>query len=203
MADVTFDDDLQAPADGRTLRAARSRTLVVEAFLDLVSEGEAHPTAQQVSDRSGVSMRSIFRLFDDVDALHSEAVGMQIERVLPLLVHIDSQGPLRRRVTELIDSRALLFEAISPVRRLAVRLRDTSPRISAHLDAANSLLRSQVATVFADELMTQPPTRRSDTLELLDLLTSWETWERLRVAQSVSSRRARTLIVRAIHDVLT
>jgi AcrR family transcriptional regulator len=188
--------------DGRSQRAARTRQLVVETFLDLLDEGVVQPTAQQVSDRCGVSMRSIFRLFDDVEALHSAAIATQIHRVSPLLVSLDAAGPLERRVRSLVDSRAHLFEAISPVRRMAVRLATTSRPIRADLDLANDFFRSQVAELFDVELVSLSRARRAEVLDTLDALASWESWERLRRVQGVPERRARRIVAGMVRAVL-
>ncbi len=184
--------------DGRSLRSARTRRLVVDVFLDLLGEGEAQPTAQQVADRSGVSMRSIFRLFEDVDALHSAAVAAQIDRVAHLFVPAPGEGPQAQRIHAMVDSRAQLFEAIAPVRRFALRLAPTSPPIRDHLDRANKLLRSQLAALFDAELSRLPPSRRSDVLDALDLVTSFEAWDRLRVVQEQSQRAARRIVAAAV-----
>lgn len=191
-----------AVGDGRLLRAVRTRQLVVETFLDLLGEGEPQPTAQQVSDRAGVSMRSIFRLFEDVEALHSAAIATQIDRVSDLVMDLDRDGPLDRRVKALVDSRAKLFDAISPVRRMAVRLAPTSRPIRADLQLANEFFRVQVAEVFDRELSVLPASRRSEVLEAIDVVTSWETWERLRGTQGVPERRARRVVTSLVHGVL-
>lgn len=193
----------QAAEDGRTLRSARTRQLVVESFLDLLEEGEPQPTAQQVSDRSGVSMRSIFRLFDDVEALHTAAIATQIERVVPLLVTLDGRGSLERRVRSVVDSRARLFEAISPVRRMAVRLAPTSRPIRTDLGLANEFLRAQIAAAFETELSAMAAGRRRDTLEMLDTVTSWETWERLRTVQRLPQEKARKLVAAMVRGILS
>lgn len=169
--------------DGRILRAERTRRLVVETFLDLVQEGELHPTAQQVSDRSGVSMRSIFRLFQDVDALHSAAIAAQLERVAHLFEAPDATGPVEWRMTALVAQRTRLYETIAPVRRMAIRLAPRSLPIAAELARANAILRDHLTRLFAPELAAVRSGREAEAIEALDALTSWETWERLRSAQ--------------------
>ena len=57
------------PRDGRALRSERSRRPIVEALFALVGEGVLQPTAQQVADRAGVGIRTVFRHFEDMDAL--------------------------------------------------------------------------------------------------------------------------------------
>ena len=198
-----LDDDQGGEVrDGRALRATRTRQLVVESFLDLLEEGEPQPTAQQVSDRSGVSMRSIFRLFDDVEALHTAAIATQVDRVLPLLVPLDVAGSFDRRLKLFLESRAVLFEAISPVRRMAVRLAPTSRPIRRDLGIANDLLRAQVLEMFEIELSVLAPAPRRDAVEMLDAWTSWETWERLRTVQGIPERRSRRIVSAMVRSVL-
>jgi TetR/AcrR family transcriptional regulator, regulator of autoinduction and epiphytic fitness len=171
-----------ATADGRVLRRERSRTAVVDAILDLLVEGHPRPTAQQVSERSGVSMRTIFRLFDDMASLNQVAIGRQAERVMALVVPLTDTGPLADRIDALVTSRATVYEAITPVRRAAVRLSATSPEIARGLGQAAELFRAQVASTLGPELADRGPA----VLEAVDLVTSWEAWERLRTTQGLA-----------------
>ncbi len=189
------DVDVEEPTDGRVRRATRSRQLVVETFLDLLIEGEPQPTAQQVSTRSGVSMRSIFRLFDDVEAMHTAAIATQISRIRHLLVELSPDGPLDGRIAALVDSRAEIFEAISPVRRMAVRLAPTSRPIRTDLDRSNDYFRSQLEHTLSSELSATSGRTRRELLDALDVVTSWETWERLRTAQDLSVAQATQLVI--------
>lgn len=189
----------EAPADGRHLRRARNQEAVVDAILGLLDEGHPQPTAQDVATRSGVSMRSIFRLFDDMEALHRAAIERQTRRLGELLVELPTDGPLVDRIAALVGNRAVVFETISPVRRLANRLAPTSRPIQGELVRLGRFLRTQVAATFAPEL----GRRGADELLLdaLDAALSWDTWERLRVNQQLSpveTRRTVTLTVTAL-----
>lgn len=169
--------------DGRAMRRVRNREAVVQAALDLLVEGESQPTATQVSERSGVSMRSIFRLFDDMEALHRAAIALQVERVVPLLVDLPQDGPVADRVEALIRNRAEVFEIVAPVRRLAVRVAPQSHPVREQLARSNRFYRRQVTEVFAAELAGHP--RPGVVLDAIDAATSWEAWERLRSRQDL------------------
>ena len=187
--------------DGRSLRRARNQDAVVEAILALLMDGQARPTAQQISARSGVSMRSIFRLFDDMEALHRAAIARQEERIASLLTTLPSEGELAERVRLLVDNRAEIFEAISPVRRLGVQLAAQSTTISTELARISEFFRGQVATVFAAEIAGKV---ESDVaLEATDVATSWETWDRLRVGQGLSTAQAADVVAVIVTAVLT
>jgi AcrR family transcriptional regulator len=187
--------------DGRILRAERTRRVVVETFLDLVQEGELHPTAQQVSDRSGVSMRSIFRLFQDVDALHSAAIAAQLQRVAHLFEAPDATGPVESRMAALIARRTRLYETIAPVRRMAIRLAPRSLPIAAELARANTILRDHLMVLFAPELALRSG-QQAGSIEALDALTSWETWDRLRGAQGLEADEAAAVVTTTALGVL-
>ena len=70
--------------DGRRARAERNRDAVVEAILDLLCEGVENPTAEAIAERFGVSVRSVFRHFDDLESLHAAAVDRHSERIRDL-----------------------------------------------------------------------------------------------------------------------
>ncbi len=189
--------------DGRVLRAERTRRAVVEALLDLLGEGELQPTARQVSDRSGVSMRSIFRLFEDVDALHAAGNAAHLERVAHLFAPPEASGPVAARTAALVAQRTRLYETITPVRRVAIHLARRSRPIAAALARANVLLRDQLAAQYAPELAALPPGSRAEAIEALDAVTSWETWDRLRTTQGLGADDAGRIVAAVALAVLS
>ena len=176
--------------DGRSLRSVRSRRAVAEAFLDLLDEGVLQPTAQQVSERSGVSPSTIFRTFDDLDGMYAEAFSVQVERVAHLLVTVPDRGPLDERLRKLIRARTRLYEELAPALRFQARATVPVSGQWSNRSAANAILRDEVAKVFALELADAPV----GALDSLDALTSWEMWERLRSVQGLSVAKARSTI---------
>ena len=181
------------PGDGRALRRVRNQDAVVTAILALLDDGEAQPTAHQVSQRSGVSMRSIFRLFDDMDALHRAAIDRQIERITPMLTPLPTEGPAADRIAALVGNRAEIFEAIAPVRRLALRLAPQSPPIRHELARIGRYFRDQVTAVFDAEIQGRVDDE-AVLLEALDAATSWDAWERLRVGQGLDAAGAAAVV---------
>jgi AcrR family transcriptional regulator len=177
--------------DGRTLRRERNLQAAVDAVLGLLEDGHPQPTAQQVAERSGVSIRSIFRIFEDMDSLHAAAVARQTERIQALAVVVPQNGSTGERIDALVAARSRLFETIGPVRRSALRQAASSPVIAAGLRRADRALRAEVQHVL----------QLDDGAELdgADAVTSFEAWDRLRTAQGLSRARAE----RALTLVLT
>ena len=183
--------------DGRSLRRMRNKDAAADAILDLLLEGAGAPTAQQVAERSGVSLRSIFRLFEDVEGLHAAAIQRQAGRIGALLTDVPTDGPLDSRITAFVDGRARVWEAIAPVRRHAIRLAATSPVIAGELARTRRFFRKQLRVLFAAEV--------ADDDELLDAVeaaASWESWDLLRNGHGLSRPGAVRVVTRTLRALL-
>ena len=58
--------------DGRLNRSVVTRNKIVETLTKLILEGQISPTAEQVALRANVGLRTVFRHFDNMDALYRE-----------------------------------------------------------------------------------------------------------------------------------
>ncbi len=166
--------------DGRNRRRLNSFERAVDALLDLIESGNSSPTAQDIADRSGISVRTIFRLTEDIESLHAAAVTRQIERTAHLYVSLSSSGTVTSRARALVRNRSAIFETIAPVRRVGDRLADTSPQIADALQVHHLVLRMQIQELFAVELKAMSRGRRETVLDALDVAAGWETWDQLR-----------------------
>jgi AcrR family transcriptional regulator len=189
--------------DGRRARAERNREAVVEAILDLLTEGASEPTAEAIAERSGVSVRSVFRHFDDLESLYATAVERHSERIAALFEPPPSGGALDDRIRGLVARRSRLFEEMTPVRRAGERLRGRSPVIDERLGFARRLLRSQLEELFEPELAELDGAARRDVLDAIEAATSWRIWELLRTEQRCSVARARAVTTRTLTALLT
>lgn len=191
-----------AETDGRRARAERNRDAVVEAILDLLREGDPEPTAEAIAARSGVSVRSVFRHFDDIESLYAAAVDRHSERIAPLFEPPAAEGSLDVRIAALVARRSRLYEEMTPVRRAGERLRDTSPVIAERLDFARRVLRRQLEVLFAPELDPVTQGTRREILDALELASSWRAWDLLRTQQRCSVARARAVVTRTVSALL-
>ena len=55
--------------DGRRLRSERTRLAIIEAYQELLRRNSVMPTAVQIAEQAGCSVRSVFERFSDLDAL--------------------------------------------------------------------------------------------------------------------------------------
>ena len=193
MAQATPEMDTQwVPArDGRVRRSERSREAIVTALFELVGRGVLQPTAQQVADRAGVGMRSVFRHFSEMESLH-RAMDARLEaEAAKILVAGERGGPLEQRVRALLAQRLALFERVAPYKRSANLLRWRSKFLQERHLRMQRLLRADLAR-WLPELSRAAP----DVREAIDLALSFEAWDRLRVDQRLSAQQAATVVER-------
>lgn len=155
MTDSTADavDDDLCSVDGRRARRDRNRETVVDALLELYREGEMAPTMARVADRSGVSHRSVFRYFEDLDELSRVAIERQQDSLAHLVdVPAIGEGPLAERIERLIESRLALYEQAAPVARVARMRAPTIAVIAEDLKRSRERLRRQIRAHFRPEL---------------------------------------------------
>lgn len=171
-------------------------------MLALIEEGDLRPTAQRVAERAGVSLRSVFQHFDQLDALQAAVADRQVQRIFAGLRRVPRDGPLQTRVEDFVAQRTRLLEQISPVRRSAVLAEPWSPEIAKRLRAVRNLGRREVEVVFAAELQPLRPAERRETLEALAVAASWSSWEALRSHQGLTPAAARRVMARTFRALL-
>lgn len=185
--------------DGRRARSARSRAAAVDAILDLLSAGSTvPPSAAEVAERSGLSIRTVFRLFDDLESLYAAAVERQRERLGEYFVFEATDGDVDARVADLVAQRVRLYEAILYVRPFAEQLRHTSEVVGAMLGLIDTQQREQLAAQFAPELASRSVAERNELLDALAVATGWAAWDGLRRQQGRSSVRAKRAMARTV-----
>jgi TetR/AcrR family transcriptional regulator, regulator of autoinduction and epiphytic fitness len=183
------------PTDGRTLRSLRTREAIVDATIGLLEEGDLRPTAPRVADRAKVSVRSVFQHFDDLETLHAAVAERLVERVAVLVFPVAADLPLDVRLDRFVHQRALLLEAVTPIRRAADVHGPFSSEITARLRAGQAFLREELVTTFEPELTAAGP-ERHDVLDALDAALSWATWEGLRAGLGRSQEDAERVVRR-------
>jgi len=189
-------------ADGRRRRGQRSRDGVIDAILELVAEGNERPTTAEIAERSDVSVRSVFRHFDDVESLYAEALAVHSRKIAPLYDFTPPSGELDRRIDALVEHRVVLFESTAPVRRLAERLRSRSPVIAEGLDFSRVVLRAQVEQSFRPELDLLDVPARTQLLDGLEVTSSWYTWDALTRSYGHDRHRTSAIVADTLRAML-
>ena len=171
--------------DGRIVRRHNNRRRIVAAMLELVRAGSISPGAEEVAERAGVGLRTVFRHFDDMDSLYREmAEAMRIE-LQPIVAVPFASRDWKGKIVEMIERRARLFERAMPFKNAADVHRHRS-----------EFLRKDYETMRAAERaaleMALPASLRNDKriFEALDHALSFSTWQHLRRDQKLSQAEA-------------
>ncbi len=171
----------------------RSRDAIVAALLELVGEGGLQPTAQQVAERAGVGIRTVFRHFDDMDSLYA-SMNERIEvEAAELLFGGEPAGANEERCRGLIAQRVAFFEKIAPYKRCGNLYRWRSSYLQEQ--------HARVVRALRKDLLRWLPQLRDAPEEVVgafDLATSFEAWDRLRSDQRLGRERARAVIERTV-----
>ncbi len=188
--------------DGRADRAVRTRRSVVDAQLSLIEAGELRPTARQIAAQAGVSLRSVFQHFEDLDAIVMAVAQRQFERYGHLVETTPAKGSLTDRLGSFVLRRSKLLESITPVRRSALVSEPFSPQLASKLDWARRGFRNDVAAAFNAELDRVPRGKRREFLAAMDTATCWEAWENLRRRNGLSVDAASRAMKRTLQALI-
>ena len=180
----------------------RNREAVVEALLDLYREGNLSPNAEQIAARSGLSPRSLFRYFDDVDDLIRAAIHRQQTRAIPLvLIDATPEAPFQARVTALVEQRFRLYDAVGNAATVARLRAPFAPVLDDTLRRNREFLRSQMANLFAPELAAMEGAGAT-ALAAADVVTSFESRRLLLDDQGLTPAQAKAVMAGALTALL-
>ncbi len=183
--------------DGRRLRSERSRQAIIDARLSLVEEGILVPTAQQVSERAGVGIRSVFRHFSDMESLFATADTKIRDQYQGLFAGGHREGSLEDRLLHAVKQRALAYDAIDN------HLLATKAQLWRY-----PLLREQYARTQRqlrrdlDDWLPELKTLDAEERELVDAVTSFEHWNRLREHQGLNRKTSIRLTTRLLQRII-
>jgi AcrR family transcriptional regulator len=190
--------------DGRTARRDRNRELVLDAVIELFTEDQLAPNAADVAGRSGVSLRSVYRYFEDLDELMRAAIARHAERVAPLFEVPDlGVGPLDDRVARLVEWRIRLYEAAAPTARAAIQRASVNPMLREQMELVRGRLREQTEAMFAPELDGMSAADRRVALAPIDALLQFESAEHLRVRLGFTVAQTNATLCRALTALLS
>lgn len=177
--------------DGRRARAMRTRTGIADALIDLLCEGTESPSVREVAQRAGVSVRSVFQHYNDMESLYAAMIQRQARRAAVLLEPIPLGLPLYERVRELVERRDAYWSNVAPIQR-GIR-HHASARNSKVIEQAIQRMRTalsrQTTTAFAVELREVADAEAR--IARIEAMTSFEMWDHLRRVQHVSRASVR------------
>ncbi len=185
-------DATQDSSDGRIQRGVRNRAAIVEALFELIQKNGREPTAKEVADCAGVQARTVFRHFQDMASLSAELSARMASEILPLLNEVGPEGALEERIETMARVRAQVFERVTPfkhVSRAQILRFEHAREDQARMVGA---LRANLFRVFPEFKKAQAPTA-----SMLEMIFSFEAWDRLRSDQKLTVNQAKRAIEQA------
>ncbi len=189
--------------DGRTARGQRTRARLISTVLDLVAKGELRLTAPTIASSAGVSIRSLFQHFPDLESLWIAAADRALELTLPLLKPVASEGPLEPRLQSFLEQRARVLEATTPMRQAALVLAPTSQEMQQRFATARRVGLDEIERAFGAELSTYAGAERDRLVHALEIATNWASWNSLRGPIGLSPDAAREVMAHTVRALLT
>ncbi len=146
----------------------------------LHAEGDVRPTAPRIAERAGVSLRTVWQQFADMETLLVEADRRDDEILKSLVKRIDPDQPRAVRVMLFVSQRARVLEQMSPSWRAARIHHPLSAELQRNKARTLANARAEVARIFAPELSELAQQQRQQLLDGLHVISVWSFWESLR-----------------------
>jgi len=187
--------------DGRIARGERTRDAIVDAHTELLREGVLKPTAKVLAARAGISLRTFWLNFNDLESLLRATTAYWLEADAELRRSVDPALPLAERLDRYIDQRVVRLEHIAPAARSAALGEPFSPALQASRQAHVQRSVSDLEVAFAVELEAAGADR--DLLHRgLYVATSWPTWAVLRDDLGLGVKAATAVMRRSMTALL-
>jgi AcrR family transcriptional regulator len=188
--------------DGRRLRSERTKQSIMEAYIELLREKPEVPTAAQIAARAGISTRSIFERFVDLQGLslatvdHAFAMG----EAQAIARNVDGDRPTRLRSH--VETRAQTCERWLPVWRVVVANQGKLEELRDRVRFIRLAIVKRMELMYRPELETLSAEERRDLLIALESLIDFESWGRMRETHGLSFDEACSVWVRMIDRML-
>ena len=183
--------------DGRTARSERTRNAIVDAHLQLISEGDLRPTADRVAKLAGVSLRALWSHFADMEALMTASGQRVLEQRDASYQPISTDLPLPERIEAFCRQRARLLEEIGPAARASALKEPFSAGLQRYRRLHVARVRDELTDTFAEEIGGD-----EDLLNALTAVSQWPTWSTWRDAMDLPVEKAQAALVRTVSALI-
>ena len=182
-----------ARPDGRRERSRSSHKRIVAAMMALIEAGDLMPSAARVADEAGVGLRTVFRHFDDMDALYREISRIIAERIWPIVTAPYPGDDWRANLRELTRRRARVFETMLPFRLAANIKRYQSPYLLGQYAQVVTMERELVLRILPSEVAGD-----RYVTEALCAALSFQNWRAIRQDQGLSVEDASGVVAHMV-----
>jgi len=189
--------------DGRSLRRERNRQDIVNALLDLIETGETEISAALIASKAGLSERSIFRYFDDVNDLYRSVCDLAFSKEIEYALIDDAGvGSLDTKIENFVNQRVRIYTMNEKIAPAARSFAFKNPIIKNQLVVGRKLLRNQIITHFSEELSAFDKQQQQVAVAIIDSLTTFEYYDMMRSEQKMSVQAIKSVLTESIRKAL-
>ena len=189
--------------DGRSLRRERNRQDIVDALLGLIENGETEISAALIASKAGLSERSIFRYFDDVNDLYRSVCDLAFSKEIEFALIDDvGVGSLDTKIENFVNQRVRIYTMNEKIAPAARSFAFKNPIIKNQLVVGRKLLRTQIIKHFAQELSVFDKQQQQVAVAIIDSLTTFEYYDMMRSDQKMSVQTIKSVLTESIRKAL-
>jgi AcrR family transcriptional regulator len=189
--------------DGRSLRRERNRQDIVDALLGLIENGETEISAALIASKAGLSERSIFRYFDDVNDLYRSVCDLAFSKEIEYALIDDAGvGSLDTKIENFVNQRVRIYTMNEKIAPAARSFAFKNPIIKNQLVVGRKLLRTQIIKHFAEELLVFDKQQQQVAVAIIDSLTTFEYYDMMRSDQRMSVQAIKSVLTESIRKAL-
>jgi TetR/AcrR family transcriptional regulator of autoinduction and epiphytic fitness len=193
----------QPVVDGRAARSQRTRSAIVEAHVELLRRGILRPTGAQIAARAGISVRSLWIHFPELEALFAATAAEVLAEQDLAFRPVEPALPLADRIDGFCRQRAALLERVAPFARASVLIEPSSPTLREFRRIHVRRVADEVLALFGSELGRLPGVERAEALEAVVAATTWGAWITLRDDRQLDRSRSQAVMARTMRALLS
>jgi AcrR family transcriptional regulator len=192
-----------AAVDGRTARKNSNRDAVVDAALQLFQAGVRDVKMEDLAEAAGVSVRSVYRYFGNIDEV-LEAAMMENLSLYGHLFEIDNlgRGPLPERIRNLVTARLNLITTAYPMITAVLRHVHADNAIGAQARWRLQHMYLQNAEMFRSEFSRMTAVESRQIAAAIDSLLSYYTVDSMLNRLGFSTAETEAALVHSLELLL-
>jgi AcrR family transcriptional regulator len=190
-------DNRETGIDGRRMRSDRTKRKISNGLEQLLRGGNLSPTADELARASGISLRTIYRHYEDIESLYRELAAQIDATILPVLLRPYKSVVWQEQLQEAVERRYAIFEHILPLKAAADLRRYRSSYLMDVFKRSITLERTQLEAVIPENVE-----NRVALVRALEPVISFSAWKRMRIDQGLSFEEARDTMLHILNALV-
>jgi AcrR family transcriptional regulator len=188
--------------DGRRQRSERTRQLIIEAYLALLRDSPKIPTSNEIAERAGYSVRSVFERFPDLLSLRIAATDHAFALGSAQAMIRDADADRATRIRSQVETRAQTCENWLPLWRALNANQGQSAELRMRIALMREAIWKRLEIMYQPELCSLDETLRRHMLIAIEAFTDFESWGRMREDNGLNVEQACAVWIRTIDRLL-